>query len=320
MKEFTWRAVILGAIFGALFGAVSVYVGLRAGRARLAAGAALAVERRDLVASKDPEDRAADGESRSAADQDPAQGGGGARGRGRRVGRGRRRGRERGRGYRRGRRRGRWRGPCLRDGDIVVLALRERQVNVGGRSVCKGDVDVVHPRVDVDRGADLRGGVDAVQGHRRQGAARGLLHRDHSDARPHLVELLLRRGGHVVEPLGLRARGGGLQLAAREHDLADPGVAKAQVVEHLRRLLLGERAGLVELPGRLREGPRLLVGQRLGKGLLRPREVARVLRRRGPRGGEHAERRERDCRTPCPAHHRPRWYGKNAPRAQAARG
>jgi len=31
MKEFTWRAVILGAIFGALFGAVSVYVGLRAG-------------------------------------------------------------------------------------------------------------------------------------------------------------------------------------------------------------------------------------------------------------------------------------------------
>jgi putative OPT family oligopeptide transporter len=31
MREFTWRAVILGAIFGALFGAVSVYVGLRAG-------------------------------------------------------------------------------------------------------------------------------------------------------------------------------------------------------------------------------------------------------------------------------------------------
>jgi putative OPT family oligopeptide transporter len=31
LKEFTWRAVILGAIFGALFGAVSVYVGLRAG-------------------------------------------------------------------------------------------------------------------------------------------------------------------------------------------------------------------------------------------------------------------------------------------------
>src|SRR5580692_10433412 len=29
--EFSWRAVILGAIFGALFGAVSVYVGLRAG-------------------------------------------------------------------------------------------------------------------------------------------------------------------------------------------------------------------------------------------------------------------------------------------------
>ena len=31
MMEFSWRAVILGAIFGALFGAVSVYVGLRAG-------------------------------------------------------------------------------------------------------------------------------------------------------------------------------------------------------------------------------------------------------------------------------------------------
>jgi putative OPT family oligopeptide transporter len=31
LKEFSWRAVILGAIFGALFGAVSVYVGLRAG-------------------------------------------------------------------------------------------------------------------------------------------------------------------------------------------------------------------------------------------------------------------------------------------------
>ena len=31
MTEFSWRAVILGAIFGALFGAVSVYVGLRAG-------------------------------------------------------------------------------------------------------------------------------------------------------------------------------------------------------------------------------------------------------------------------------------------------
>jgi len=31
LKEFTWRAVILGAVFGALFGAVSVYVGLRAG-------------------------------------------------------------------------------------------------------------------------------------------------------------------------------------------------------------------------------------------------------------------------------------------------
>src|SRR5579864_8888421 len=31
LPEFTWRAVILGAIFGALFGAVSVYVGLRAG-------------------------------------------------------------------------------------------------------------------------------------------------------------------------------------------------------------------------------------------------------------------------------------------------
>ena len=29
--EFSWRAVILGAIFGVLFGAVSVYVGLRAG-------------------------------------------------------------------------------------------------------------------------------------------------------------------------------------------------------------------------------------------------------------------------------------------------
>src|ERR1700719_805402 len=31
MTEFSWRAVILGAMFGALFGAVSVYVGLRAG-------------------------------------------------------------------------------------------------------------------------------------------------------------------------------------------------------------------------------------------------------------------------------------------------
>jgi putative OPT family oligopeptide transporter len=31
LTEFSWRAVILGAIFGALFGAVSVYVGLRAG-------------------------------------------------------------------------------------------------------------------------------------------------------------------------------------------------------------------------------------------------------------------------------------------------
>jgi len=31
LKEFTWRAVILGALFGILFGAVSVYVGLRAG-------------------------------------------------------------------------------------------------------------------------------------------------------------------------------------------------------------------------------------------------------------------------------------------------
>src|ERR1700692_995167 len=31
MTEFSWRALILGAIFGALFGAVSVYVGLRAG-------------------------------------------------------------------------------------------------------------------------------------------------------------------------------------------------------------------------------------------------------------------------------------------------
>jgi putative OPT family oligopeptide transporter len=31
MTEFSWRAVILGAIFGVLFGAVSVYVGLRAG-------------------------------------------------------------------------------------------------------------------------------------------------------------------------------------------------------------------------------------------------------------------------------------------------
>src|SRR6202167_1438823 len=31
MTEFSWRAVILGAIFGALFGAVSVYVVLRAG-------------------------------------------------------------------------------------------------------------------------------------------------------------------------------------------------------------------------------------------------------------------------------------------------
>jgi putative OPT family oligopeptide transporter len=31
LREFTWRAVILGALFGILFGAVSVYVGLRAG-------------------------------------------------------------------------------------------------------------------------------------------------------------------------------------------------------------------------------------------------------------------------------------------------
>jgi putative OPT family oligopeptide transporter len=31
MTEFSWRAVILGALFGVLFGAVSVYVGLRAG-------------------------------------------------------------------------------------------------------------------------------------------------------------------------------------------------------------------------------------------------------------------------------------------------
>jgi putative OPT family oligopeptide transporter len=31
LTEFSWRAVILGAIFGVLFGAVSVYVGLRAG-------------------------------------------------------------------------------------------------------------------------------------------------------------------------------------------------------------------------------------------------------------------------------------------------
>src|SRR5450631_4453239 len=31
LAEFSWRAVILGAIFGALFGAVSVYVGLLAG-------------------------------------------------------------------------------------------------------------------------------------------------------------------------------------------------------------------------------------------------------------------------------------------------
>src|ERR1700683_2036049 len=31
VKEFTIRAVVLGAIFGVLFGAVSVYVGLRAG-------------------------------------------------------------------------------------------------------------------------------------------------------------------------------------------------------------------------------------------------------------------------------------------------
>ena len=31
LKEFSWRAVILGSIFGVLFGAVSVYVGLRAG-------------------------------------------------------------------------------------------------------------------------------------------------------------------------------------------------------------------------------------------------------------------------------------------------
>src|SRR5712672_705214 len=31
MTEFSWRAVILGALFGLLFGAVTVYVGLRAG-------------------------------------------------------------------------------------------------------------------------------------------------------------------------------------------------------------------------------------------------------------------------------------------------
>ena len=31
LKEFTLRAVILGALFGLLFGAVTVYVGLRAG-------------------------------------------------------------------------------------------------------------------------------------------------------------------------------------------------------------------------------------------------------------------------------------------------
>src|ERR1700751_5793971 len=31
MTEFSWRAVVLGALFGVLFGAVSVYVGLRAG-------------------------------------------------------------------------------------------------------------------------------------------------------------------------------------------------------------------------------------------------------------------------------------------------
>ena len=31
LKEFTIRAVILGALFGLLFGAVTVYVGLRAG-------------------------------------------------------------------------------------------------------------------------------------------------------------------------------------------------------------------------------------------------------------------------------------------------
>src|SRR6202521_4886821 len=31
LKEFSWRAVILGALFGLLFGAVTVYVGLRAG-------------------------------------------------------------------------------------------------------------------------------------------------------------------------------------------------------------------------------------------------------------------------------------------------
>src|SRR5260370_8479557 len=31
LKEFTVRAVILGALFGLLFGAVTVYVGLRAG-------------------------------------------------------------------------------------------------------------------------------------------------------------------------------------------------------------------------------------------------------------------------------------------------
>src|SRR5207245_7510744 len=31
IKEFTLRAVILGALFGLLFGAVTVYVGLRAG-------------------------------------------------------------------------------------------------------------------------------------------------------------------------------------------------------------------------------------------------------------------------------------------------
>src|SRR5271155_4943116 len=31
LKEFTIRAVILGALFGLLFGAITVYVGLRAG-------------------------------------------------------------------------------------------------------------------------------------------------------------------------------------------------------------------------------------------------------------------------------------------------
>ena len=43
LKEFTWRAVILGAIFGALFGAVSVYVGLRAGLWHLQSGHLVAI-------------------------------------------------------------------------------------------------------------------------------------------------------------------------------------------------------------------------------------------------------------------------------------